>query len=96
VTQQNAVTRGRPWLRPALIWLVVVLALIALGRYAESSDAFRPMRGNGKMLPRMPGPAPDLRGLLFLLGVGSFVWYAVVVAFPLMLVGARLIDADRD
>ena len=76
--------------------MVVVVALIALGRYAESSDPFRPMRGNGRMLPRLPGPAPDLRTLLFLLGVGSFVWYAVVVAFPLMLFGARRIDAERD
>ena len=86
---------GRPWLRPAIIWVVVVIALIALGRYAESSDTFRPMRGNGRMLPRLPGPAPDLRTLLFLLGVGSIVWYGVVVAFPFMLLGARRIDADR-
>ena len=48
------------------------------------------------MLPRLPGPAPDFRTLLFLLGVGSIVWYAVVVAFPFMLLGARRIDAERD
>ena len=96
MTQQNVEKKGRSWLRPALIWLVVVVALIALGRYAESSDQFRPMRGTGRLLPRMPGPAPDLPALLFLLGVGSIVWYAVVVAFPLMLFGARRIDAERD
>ena len=96
VTQQKAATIRHPWLRPALIWLVVVGALIALGRYAESSDAFRPMRGNGRMLPRLPGPAPDLRTLLFLLGVGSLLWYAVVIAFPFLLLGARRIDTERD
>ena len=96
MTQQDAVRRGRSWLKPALIWLVIIAALIALGRYAESSDTFRPARGTGRMLPRLPGPAPDLRTLLFMLGVGSIVWYAVVVAFPFMLLGARRIDAERD
>ena len=96
MTQQTVEKKGRPWLRPALIWLVVVVALVALGRYAESSDQFKPMRGTGRMLPRMPGPAPDLPALLFLLGVGSIVWYAVVVALPFMLIGARRIDAERD
>jgi two-component system LytT family sensor kinase len=43
----------------------------------------------------MPGPAPDFRTLLYLLGVGSLVWYAAVLAFPLMLLGARRIDAER-
>jgi two-component system, LytTR family, sensor kinase len=47
------------------------------------------------MLPRMPGPAPDFPSLLYMLGVGSMIWYAVVLAFPLLLLGARRIDADR-
>src|SRR5690349_19250727 len=92
---QSAVKRGRPWLRSAVIWLVVVAALVALGWYAQSADPFRPMRGNGRMLPRLPGPAPDFRTFLFLLGVGSVVWYPVVVAFPFMLLGARRLDAER-
>jgi two-component sensor histidine kinase len=92
---QSAVKSGRPWLRSAVIWLVVVAALVALGWYAQSADPSRPMRGNGRMLPRLPGPAPDFRTFLFLLGVGSVVWYPVVVAFPLMLLGARRLDADR-
>lgn len=47
------------------------------------------------MLPRMPGPAPDLPALLAVLGVGSALWNAVVVAFPFMVIGARYVDADR-
>ena len=47
------------------------------------------------MLPRLPGPAPDLPTLLYQLGVGSVIWYAVVLAFPLLLLGARRVDAER-
>src|SRR5688572_26516082 len=56
------------------------------------------MRGGPGMrgaLPRMPGPAPDFRTLLSLLGVGSVLWYAVAVAFPFMVIGARYVDAER-
>jgi LytS/YehU family sensor histidine kinase len=48
------------------------------------------------MLPRLPGPPPDIRTLLFQFGVGSVLWYAIVIAFPLMLFAARRIDAERD
>jgi LytS/YehU family sensor histidine kinase len=33
--------------------------------------------------------------LLYMLGVGSFVWYAVTIAFPLLLIAARRIDVER-
>jgi two-component sensor histidine kinase len=96
VTQQNAGKDRSAALWPTVAWLAVVATLVGIGRYAQSSDPFRTMRGPGRMLPRLPGPAPDVPTLLFQLGVGSVVWYAVVVAFPLMLVGARRIDAERD
>jgi len=82
------------WVRPALLWLAVVGALVALGRYAEPPEFLRGPAGRNT-LPRMPGPAPDFRTLLYLLGVGSLIWYAVVLAFPLMVLGARRIDAER-
>ena len=47
------------------------------------------------MLPRLPGPAPNFRTLLYLFGVGSVVWYAAAVALPLLVLGARKIDIDR-
>src|SRR3954468_8002276 len=46
------------------------------------------------MLPRVPGPAPDFPTLLYMLGVGSVVWYAVAIALPFMLWGARHLHAD--
>ena len=72
-----------------------MIALVALGRYAEPPDVLRAARGTGRALPRMPGPAPDFRTLLFLVGVGSVIWYSAVIAFPVMLWGARRIDAER-
>lgn len=47
------------------------------------------------MLPRVPGPPPDAGTLLFQLGVGSVIWYTSVVALPLLVLAARLIDSDR-
>ena len=73
-----------------------MVALIALGRYAEPREMMRvATQGARRSLPRLPGPAPDFRTLLYLLGVGSVIWYAAALAFPLMLFGARRIDAER-
>jgi len=47
------------------------------------------------MLPRLPGPAPNFRTLLYLLGVGSIVWYAAAVALPLLVLGARRVDLNQ-
>ena len=49
----------------------------------------------GRSLPRLPGPAPNFRTLLYMLGVGSVVWYAAMVALPFLLWGARRIDFER-
>ena len=48
-----------------------------------------------RTFPRLPGPAPDFRTLLYLLGVGSIVWYAAAVALPLLVLGARRVDLGR-
>lgn len=47
------------------------------------------------MLPRVPGPPPDIGTLLFQLGVGSVIWYASIVALPLLVLVARRIDIDQ-
>lgn len=43
----------------------------------------------------MAAPPPDLRALLSTLGVGSVTWYALLVAAPFMVWGARKIDFER-
>jgi sensor histidine kinase YesM len=47
------------------------------------------------MFPRLPGPPPSVPILLYMLGVGSFVWYAVAFALPLLVWGARRVDTER-
>lgn len=48
-----------------------------------------------RALPRLPGPAPNFRTLLFMLGVGSIVWYAAAISLPFLLFVARRIDVER-
>ena len=83
------------WLRPALFWLAIVAIAIGIGRYATPPEIPRPPGAMQRMLPRVPGPAPNFRTLLYLLGVGSIVWYAAAVALPLLVLGARRIDLGR-
>ena len=82
------------WLSPVLFWGAIVVGAIALGLLATPPDFMRPVPGR-LTLPRLPGPAPNFRTLLYLLGVGSIVWYAAAVALPVLLVGARRIDIER-
>jgi len=84
-----------PWLRPTLVWLAVTVIAIGIGLYATPPEFPRARSGGPRMLPRLPGPAPNFRTLLYLLGVGSIVWYAAAVALPLLVLGARRIDIDR-
>lgn len=68
-----------------------MLALaVALGRYARLPMPAGP-EGAGRVFPRVQS-SPDLPTLLWMLGVGSVVWYAVFLALPLFLWIARRID----
>jgi len=74
----------------------VVIAAIGVGLYATPPEIPRPPgAAMGRSLPRLPGPAPNFRTLLYMLGVGSVVWYAAMVALPFLLWGARRIDFER-
>jgi signal transduction histidine kinase len=46
------------------------------------------------MAPRVPS-LPEFRELLYMLGVGSVTWYAVLIALPLLLFAARRINTTR-
>ena len=74
-----------------LAWAVFIVIAIALGTYAKAPV----FPGMGRMLPRIPAPPQDLSTLLYMLGVGSIVWYAVVVSLPLLVSLARRADTDR-
>ncbi len=83
-----------PQIGPALLWGSVVIAAMALGMYAEPPQL--PIGADGtRMFPRVPRPPPDLPSLLYLLGVGSLVWYVATLALPGMLWGARHLDTER-
>ena len=91
-----AVTSPRPrggW-STGVVWVVVAVALLGLGQFAQPPELLRGPAGQ-TALPRLPGPAPDFRTLLYLLGVGSLLWYAVVLAFPVLVIGARHLDPER-
>ena len=88
-------THRPSWLRPALFWLAVVVIAVVIGRYATPPQIPRPPGATQRMLPRLPGPAPNFSTLLYLLGVGSIVWYAAAVALPLLVIGSRRIDLGR-
>jgi signal transduction histidine kinase len=79
----------RKWVAPAALWIIA----LALGLYAKAPEF--PGVPRGKMLPRVPQLPPNIRELLFMLGVGSIVWYAVALALPFLLVAARRVDTER-
>jgi hypothetical protein len=72
-------------------WVIVLSVAVAIGIYASAPQE---ITGGSRGFPRVPA-APDLRTLLFMLGVGSPVWYAVIFALPLLLLGARRMDLSR-
>lgn len=91
MTQHTATGTDRSWLKPVLAWAAVIAVAIALGSYAKAPV----FPGMGRLLPRIPAPPQDLSALLYLLGVGSIVWYAVVMSLPLLAWLARKADTDR-
>ena len=76
------------------MWGGIVIAAVALGLYATPPDFGIPAGAMRRALPRLPGPAPNFRTLLFMLGVGSIVWYAAAISLPLLLFAARRIDVE--
>src|ERR1043165_3066707 len=80
--------RTRPRLPITLFWAGILLLLIAVGFYATPPAGV----GGTPMAMRVPRPPQDVGTLLFQLGVGSTLWYAVVLSIPLLLIGARHID----
>jgi len=79
----------RGWLAPAALWITA----IALGLYAKAPEI--PGIPRGRMAPRVPQLPPHPRELLFMLGVGSVVWYAVALALPFLLFAARRANPER-
>lgn len=92
VTSHATPTARRTWLAPSIGWGAFVVGAVAIGTLARSP--FANVAGP-RMLPRVPGPPPDLGTLLFQLGVGSVIWYASVIALPLLVLIARRIDIDK-
>src|SRR4029079_9648892 len=78
----------KKWIAPAALWI----AALALGLYAKAPEI---PGAHGRMAPRVPQLPPHPRELLFMLGVGSVVWYAVAIALPFLLLAARRVDTER-
>ncbi|MEO8620198.1 MAG: histidine kinase [bacterium] len=72
-----------------VVVLAIVLGMLALPPQLPGGVSI------GRTFPRTPGPPPNFRTLLYLLGVGSAAWYATALAFPFLLWGARRIDIGR-
>ncbi len=77
---------------PLISWGGLILASLVVGFYARAPEM---PKGVGPSLPRIPGPAPSVSVLLYMLGVGSTVWFAVTFAFPFLLWGARRIEGEK-
>jgi signal transduction histidine kinase len=84
----------RSWIISLVAWGTFVIAAIAAGIYAEP-PIMPTMRTGGRMAPRLPAPATDLKALLYQLGVGSVTWFAAAAALPFLVWGARGIMFDR-
>ena len=83
---------SKRWLHPTLLWTGIAVVAIAVGLYATPPQFPRPSgAAMQRALPRLPGPAPDFRTRLYLLGVGSIVWYAAAVSLPSFLLAVLLI-----
>lgn len=78
----------KKWIAPAALWV----AALTLGLYAKAPEI---PGAHGRMAPRVPQLPPDPRELLFMLGVGSVVWYAVAMALPFLLLAARRVDTEK-
>ena len=94
VTHPTASRTATGRVAPALSLAAIVVAAVALGLYARAPRV-PGAAGAGRALPRVAAPPPDLPTLLHLLGVGSVPWYAAALGLPVLLWGARRLDAAR-
>lgn len=78
------------WTVPAALWTVVAAVAIALGVYAEAPTF--PGQPPGRSAPRVPMIPPNLPELLFMLGVGSTIWYAAILSIPVLLILVRRVN----
>lgn len=76
-----------------LRWGAFLIVAVGLGQLAKAPEL--PFGGGGRSLPRVPAPPADIPALLYLLGVGSTVWYAAALTVPFLLWLARCLDTDR-
>lgn len=75
-----------------LLWWLVGLGLATgAGLLARAPE----LMGPGPSLPRLPMPPASIPRLFWDLGIGSPTWYLMVFALPLLVWGARRVDAQR-
>lgn len=77
----------------ALAGTAIVTIALAFGLYARAS--LPPEMASTRMYPRLPGPPTDFPALLFSLGVGSFMWYAMLLAVPPLAWAAHRFDVGE-
>jgi signal transduction histidine kinase len=78
-----------------ILWIGVAAVAVGLGLSATPPTFGLPPGAMRRAIPRLPGPAPDFRTLLYQLGIGSIVWYAAAIALPVLVLGARRVDIER-
>jgi two-component system, LytTR family, sensor kinase len=83
----------RKWLAPTVLWIASIVTAIGLGLYARAPTI--PGVPPGRMMPRVPSLPPNLPELLFMLGVGSVIWYAAILSIPVLLLMARRIHPEK-
>ncbi|MGE0555086.1 MAG: sensor histidine kinase [Gemmatimonadales bacterium] len=87
---------GAPRRIPALLWPgLIALAMLGLALVVGTLEPPGPGGGRGPMLPRVPAPATDFRALLRAFGVGSSLWYAVLLALVPLVWVSRKLDPER-
>ena len=83
----------RKWILPAALWVLGIGVAVALGLHA--APPVIPGMPAGRMAQRVPALPPTFSELLFMLGVGSVIWYATILSLPILLLLARRVHTRR-